>query len=271
MAARHGLGLARSWALTAVPMVRPALVGHPLKLKVRAACSTRSFASVSVLELLASSQNRAPARRHIVNGQRSPVITALRIRHNSTQSDPTKRRDEAEQQTPPPPKPVDPLTAPPVSVAETPKPPAKTSADTASILKLLSLAKPQWPLLTIGISCLVVSTGVNLGIPWAIGRIIDFFAPNSESTLLFGLPLEQATWALIAVLFVGALANSGRAMALRLAGQRTVAGIRYVPVRKGVSLKIHVLMNVGIRRTQNSCRYRRRTLSRAELETLCPG
>jgi ABC-type multidrug transport system fused ATPase/permease subunit len=91
---------------------------------------------------------------------------------------------------------------------------------------LLSLAKPQWPLLTVGIGCLVVSTGVNLGIPWAIGRIIDYFAPGSEATLLFGLPLEQATWALVGILLVGALANSGRAMALRLAGQRTVASIR---------------------------------------------
>jgi hypothetical protein len=152
------------------------------------------------------------------------------MRHNSTQQQPPAKSniDDVEKSTStlPTNKPVDPLTAHPIVAAETPKPPAKTSADTASILKLLGLAKPQWPLLTVGISCLVVSTGVNLGIPWAIGRIIDYFAPGSEATLLFGLPLEQATWALIGVLLVGALANSGRAMALRLAGQRTVAGIR---------------------------------------------
>jgi ABC-type multidrug transport system fused ATPase/permease subunit len=84
--------------------------------------------------------------------------------------------------------------------------------------------------LTFGIFCLTISTGVNLGIPWAIGRIIDFFAPGSEATTLFGLPLENATAALALVLLVGAIANSGRSIALRLAGQRTVMAIRWVNV-----------------------------------------
>jgi hypothetical protein len=152
----------------------------------------------------------------------------MRIRNNSSQAKPPIEEKEASTSTPKAQQPIDPLTAPPIVVAESPKAPAKTDpkADPASIMKLLSLAKPQWPLLTLGIGCLVISTGVNLGIPWAIGRIIDYFAPGSEATTLFGLPLEQATWALVGILLVGALANSGRAMALRLAGQRTVAGIR---------------------------------------------
>lgn len=156
-----------------------------------------------------------------------PILSTLRIRNNSSNAKPPIE-SKPETPTPPTQTPVDPLTAPPISVVDTPKPPAKkdAKADPASIMNLLSLAKPQWPLLTAGIGCLVISTGVNLGIPWAIGRIIDFFAPGSEATTLFGLPLEQATWALVGILLVGALANSGRAMALRLAGQRTVAGIR---------------------------------------------
>jgi hypothetical protein len=156
-----------------------------------------------------------------------PILSALRIRNNSSNAKPPIE-SKPETPTPPTQQPADPLIAPPISVVDTPKPPAKkdAKADPASIMKLLSLAKPQWPLLTVGIGCLVISTGVNLGIPWAIGRIIDYFAPGSEATLLFGLPLEQATWALVGILLVGALANSGRAMALRLAGQRTVAGIR---------------------------------------------
>lgn len=83
-------------------------------------------------------------------------------------------------------------------------------------------------MITVGVICLVVSTGVNLAIPWVIGRIIDFFAPGSEATLLFGLPLEQATAVLALVLLIGAAANSGRSIALRLSGQRTAALIRYV-------------------------------------------
>lgn len=93
-------------------------------------------------------------------------------------------------------------------------------------MQLLSLAKPQWPLLASGVFFLTISTGVNLGIPWAIGRIIDFFAPGSEVDKLFGMDLEYATAALAGMLLLGALANSGRSICLRLAGQRTVMRIR---------------------------------------------
>lgn len=232
MAARHGLGLVHTHAWVSIP-VMPVLRAAPIGL---------AFGRSGVRSFSSSKQTSIP--RAISSGfmnlsqRSSSPLSALRIRHKSTQQQPpakSKTEEEIDKSaiptpTPTPissaPKPVDPLTAPPVVVADTPKPPAKTSADTASIIKLLSLAKPQWRLLTVGISCLVVSTGVNLGIPWAIGRIIDYFAPGSEATLLFGLPLEQATWALVGILLVGAVANSGRAMALRLAGQRTVAGIR---------------------------------------------
>ena len=69
---------------------------------------------------------------------------------------------------------------------------------------------------------------MNLAIPWVIGRIIDFFSPGSEATLLFGYPLEQATAILALALLIGAAANSGRSIALRLSGQRTSAAIRSV-------------------------------------------
>jgi hypothetical protein len=132
--------------------------------------------------------------------------------------------------SPPIPSPPAAPAAPPAVAAPNASDPSQSTPDTASILKLLSLAKPQWPLLTFGIICLTISTGVNLGIPWAIGRIIDFFAPGSNATLLFGLPLENATAALALVLLVGAIANSGRSVALRLAGQRTVLAIRQAPL-----------------------------------------
>lgn len=98
--------------------------------------------------------------------------------------------------------------------------------DVASIMNLLKLAKPQWRLLSIGVVCLVISTAVNYALPWAIGRIIDFFTPGSEETLLFGLPIEWATFALGAALAIGAAANGARSIALRLSGQRTAVMIR---------------------------------------------
>jgi ABC-type multidrug transport system fused ATPase/permease subunit len=114
--------------------------------------------------------------------------------------------------------------------------PSKTNPEAASITKLLSLAKPQWKLLTVGVTCLVISTGVSLSVPYIIGRIIDFFAPGSKETLLFGLPLEEAAVALAGLLLFGAVANSGRSIALRLAGQRTVAQIRNKTYRQYLAL-----------------------------------
>lgn len=220
MAARHGLGVARSWAWTS-PIVRAGPIPMPIAAHVRSFGTRQTQSSAQPGLRIISITRKTPTIYS------SPILSALRIRNNSSNAKPPI---ESQPETPTPPiqTPVDPLTAPPISVVDTPIPPAKkdAKADPASIMKLLSLAKPQWPLLTAGIGCLVISTGVNLGIPWAIGRIIDFFAPGSEATTLFGLPLEQATWVLVGILLVGALANSGRAMALRLAGQRTVAGIR---------------------------------------------
>lgn len=111
------------------------------------------------------------------------------------------------------------------AIASTPKK-EEESPDVASIMRMLEFARPQWKLITAGVFCLVISTGVNLGIPWVIGRIIDFFAPGSDATLLFGMPLEYATATMGIVLLIGAAANSGRSIALRLSGQRTAALIR---------------------------------------------
>jgi hypothetical protein len=219
MAARHVLGVARTWAWT-TPIARA--TPKPIGIQTQIRLKSNGTCVPSVLRTLALRPNSILQNSAIFQ----PCLKSFRIRHNSSSAKPPTEPEKEASVTPP--KPVDPLTAPPIAAAadKTKEAAAKIKADPASILKLLSLAKPQWPLLTVGISCLVVSTGVNLGIPWAIGRIIDYFAPGSEATLLFGLPLEQATWALVGILLVGALANSGRAMALRLAGQRTVAYIR---------------------------------------------
>lgn len=124
--------------------------------------------------------------------------------------------------------------------------PVNTSADSASIMKLIALAKPQWKLLTVGVSCLVLSTGVSLSVPWVIGKIIDFFAPGSKELLLFGLPLEQAAGALAIVLIIGAIANAGRSICLRLAGQRTVAQIRNKTYRQYLALPPSHIETAGV-------------------------
>lgn len=140
-------------------------------------------------------------------------------------------------------------TEPKAAAAVQPHPgllPVSTKADTASIMKLVSLAKPQWKLLTFGTSFLVISTGVSLSVPYIIGRIIDFFAPGSKETLLFGMPLETAAMALAGVLLIGAIANSGRSICLRLAGQRTVAQIRNKTYRQYLALPPSHIETAGV-------------------------
>jgi hypothetical protein len=146
-------------------------------------------------------------------------------RYNSTQTQTaTKSEPSAPVPSTAPPSPSSSAVVPATTDVS---PPATTAKpDASSIYKLLLLAKPQWRLISVGVGCLVISTAVNLSIPYVIGRIIDFFAPGSDATLLFGLPLEKATAVLALGLLIGAAANGGRSIALRLAGQRTVARIR---------------------------------------------
>lgn len=273
LAAREGLGIARAWALPIRQslIACPASSSRPVLNLVRRALS--SSAKPAGLRYLTGSSCSSLAPRTGSCNRQLGSVTLRSIRHNSTQSSrsankETEKDKYAEEQERSK-LPVDPITAAPPAPALIPSPPttAQASADTASIMKLLALAKPQWPLLTVGIGCLVVSTGVNLGVPWAIGRIIDYFAPGSEATTLFGLPLEQAVWALAGVLLLGAIANSGRAIALRLAGQRTVARIRCVQLRTQPEPQLMLIL--GIKRTPSSWLFRRPISSNPEWETRC--
>jgi hypothetical protein len=232
MAARRGLLLARSVLLAIPPkglLSRPGLGVPSLR-------SSRTFRTRHRTTVL-------PQHQPLLS-DRAPYLTLTdhrRLFRNFRFNSSTSKLESVEPDSPTPPAPTPssspaspstPFSAPPVTVAPSPSPPAAPQivSDTASIIKLVSLAKPQWRLLSIGVGCLVVSTGVNLAIPWVIGRIIDFFTPGSEATLLFGYPLEQATAFLALALLVGAAANSGRSIALRLSGQRTSAAIRRVPI-----------------------------------------
>ncbi|WRT66572.1 protoheme IX farnesyltransferase [Kwoniella shivajii] len=263
MAAREGLGLARSLVLT-IPRIRPTLPPLASSSSLRLLSTLIRCGRTSSIRPLASTPtlHSFPLR--------SPSTSLQRIRFNSTSSrtDSSKSSsveqgsssntdiDELEAEKAPSPIPIHPPAPilPPSATAEVTPSGSGTGTgkgkdpkpDAASIMKLLSLAKPQWPLLTVGVACLTLSTAVNLSIPWVIGRIIDFFAPGSEETLLFGLPLEKATGALAIVLLIGAAANSGRSISLRLAGQRTVASIRNQTYGKYLALPPSHIETAGV-------------------------
>ncbi|KAK6909726.1 protoheme IX farnesyltransferase [Kwoniella mangroviensis CBS 8507] len=266
MAAREGLGLARSLVLT-IPRIRirPLPSSHASASGLSTSSSSLRFFSTHI------GCNKEPRTQHSYSAfPHCSRPTFTQIRHNSRSNSSSSSKidssrsnsveqsieedQDQEKDKAPSPIPIHPLApiAPPSATADmTPTTASGGSSkdpkpDASSILKLLSLAKPQWPLLTVGVACLSVSTAVNLSIPWVIGRIIDFFTPGQENTLLLGLPLEQATGALAVVLLIGAAANSGRSIALRLAGQRTVASIRNQTYGKYLSLPPSHIETAGV-------------------------
>ncbi|KAF9450097.1 hypothetical protein P691DRAFT_666011 [Macrolepiota fuliginosa MF-IS2] len=96
---------------------------------------------------------------------------------------------------------------------------------TSSFKKIVVLAKPERKPLLIAVGLLLVSSAVSLSIPFTIGRLIDFFsAPNPQIPL--GLNIWQASGLLLLLFTTGAVANAGRAMLMRLSGQRIVARLR---------------------------------------------
>ncbi|KAL4249152.1 Type 1 protein exporter [Abortiporus biennis] len=95
----------------------------------------------------------------------------------------------------------------------------------SSFKKIVALAKPEKKPLSIAIGLLLVSSTVSMSIPFTIGKLIDYFTSANPSIPL-GLTLGQASAILLFIFTGGAVANAGRAMLMRLSGQRIVARLR---------------------------------------------
>ncbi|TFK44954.1 P-loop containing nucleoside triphosphate hydrolase protein [Crucibulum laeve] len=101
----------------------------------------------------------------------------------------------------------------------------KAPENTSSFRKIVALARPEKKPLLIAIGLLLMSSAVSMSVPFTIGRLIDFFSsPNPQ--IPFGLNVWQASAGLLLLFTVGAAANAGRAMLMRLSGQRIVARLR---------------------------------------------
>ncbi|KAI0915347.1 hypothetical protein AcV5_003842 [Taiwanofungus camphoratus] len=100
-----------------------------------------------------------------------------------------------------------------------------TQKTSSSFRKIVALAKPERKPLAIAIGLLVVSSSVSMSIPFTIGKLIDYFT-TSQPQIPLGLSLGQASVLLLLLFTVGAVANAGRAMIMRVSGQRIVARLR---------------------------------------------
>lgn len=98
----------------------------------------------------------------------------------------------------------------------------------AEIWRLFKIARPEARWLSFAFFFLLISSSITMSIPFSIGKIMDT-ATKSVSEgggELFGLSLPMFYGALAGVLLVGAAANYGRIIILRIVGERIVARLR---------------------------------------------
>ncbi|KAI9823028.1 MAG: ATP-binding cassette permease mdl1 [Thelocarpon impressellum] len=101
-----------------------------------------------------------------------------------------------------------------------------TTAGFGEVWRLLKIARPEAKSLGLAFSFLLVSSSISMSIPFSIGKILDIATNASGGDKLFGLELSQFYMVLAGVLTLGAAANYGRIIILRIVGERIVARLR---------------------------------------------
>ncbi|KAI8320975.1 hypothetical protein GQ54DRAFT_298296 [Martensiomyces pterosporus] len=102
---------------------------------------------------------------------------------------------------------------------------AKKVKTSQAWLRLFKLARPEYKLLGGAVGLLVVSSSVTMTVPFSMGKIIDMVT-NAQAVIPFGLTLGQVFAGLGGMFVVGAVANTGRVVLIRTAGERMIARLR---------------------------------------------
>lgn len=102
-----------------------------------------------------------------------------------------------------------------------------SKAGSSEVWRLIKVAKPEVRWLGLAFVFLVISSSVTMLIPFSVGRILDLATKGDEEEIrLFGFTLTQFFVGLGTVLTLGAMANFGRVILLRIVGERVVARLR---------------------------------------------
>lgn len=101
-----------------------------------------------------------------------------------------------------------------------------TGGGWAEIVRLIKIARPEVRWLGISFVFLLISSGVTMSIPFSVGRILDIATSSKEETTLLGLTLNQFFMGFAVFMTIGAMANFGRVVLLRIVGERVVARLR---------------------------------------------
>ncbi|KAJ5928141.1 ABC transporter integral membrane type 1 [Penicillium verhagenii] len=98
----------------------------------------------------------------------------------------------------------------------------------SEIWRLLKVAQPESRKLGLAFFFLLISSGITMSIPLSIGKIMDTATKSvtEGGGELFGLSLPMFYSALAGVLVIGAAANYGRIIILRIVGERIVSRLR---------------------------------------------
>ncbi|KAL8819768.1 MAG: hypothetical protein Q9223_001867 [Gallowayella weberi] len=95
------------------------------------------------------------------------------------------------------------------------------------VWRLIKIARPEAKVLGVAFLFLLISSGISMSIPFSIGKIMDIATqPDTGTDQLFGLDLTTFYIALGGVLAIGAAANYGRIIILRIVGERIVTRLR---------------------------------------------
>jgi putative ABC transport system ATP-binding protein len=97
----------------------------------------------------------------------------------------------------------------------------------AEVWRLIRIARPEIRWLAVAFVFLLISSSVTMSVPFSVGRILDASTKEDvENVRLFGLTMTQFFGGLAVLLSVGACANFGRIILLRIVGERVVARLR---------------------------------------------
>lgn len=103
----------------------------------------------------------------------------------------------------------------------------QSRAGWGEVWRLIKVARPELRWLGIAFVFLVISSCVTMSIPFSVGRILDLSTKQDVDDIrLFGFTLNQFFFGLGTILTIGAMANFGRVILLRIVGERVVARLR---------------------------------------------
>ena len=100
------------------------------------------------------------------------------------------------------------------------------SAGFGEIWRLIKIARPEAKVLGFAVVLLLISSSITMAVPFSIGKILDVATNAEGSDQIFGLPPTTFYLGLAGVFALGATANYGRIIILRIVGERIVTRLR---------------------------------------------